>query len=121
MTDGSAVSATVSDRAPGAGPGDIPRLTLLVASRRGADQLDGVTTIHRFNTRGGVAEGSCDLAGAFLRPHEADYAFFRLRGRPGPGRRGGGSAGLGEPRGLPLGRRSVRQAAGPKARRLVRS
>lgn len=81
MADGSAVSATVADRAPGASPGDIPRLTLVVASRRGAGQLDGVTTIYRFNTRGGVAEGSCGLAGAILSvPYEADYAFFRPRG-----------------------------------------
>jgi hypothetical protein len=81
MAEGSAVTAAVADRAPGASPRDIPRLRLVVASRRGAGQLDGVTTIHRINTRGGVAEGSCDLAGAFLSvPYEADYAFYRPRG-----------------------------------------
>jgi hypothetical protein len=66
MADGSAVTATVAERSPGASPGDIPRLRLVVASRRGAGQIDGVTTIYRLNTRGGVAEGGCDLAGAFL-------------------------------------------------------
>ena len=66
MTDGSAVTAKVAGRAP--------------ASRRGAGQLAGVTTIQRINTRGGVADGTCNAGGAFLSvPYTADYAFYRKR------------------------------------------
>jgi hypothetical protein len=80
MADGSAVTAKVAGRAPGASPGDIPLLKLEVASRRGAGELARVTTIQRINTRGGVAEGACDRAGAFLSvPYAADYAFHRKR------------------------------------------
>ncbi len=81
MTDGSVVSAKVAARAPAANPHDIPLLKLDVASRRGAGQLADVTTIQRINTRGGVAEGTCDQAGAFLSvPYTADYVFYRKRG-----------------------------------------
>jgi hypothetical protein len=80
MADGSAVTAKVAGRAPGASPSDIPLLKLEVASRRGAGELASVTTIQRINTRGGVAEGACDRAGAFLSvPYAADYAFHRKR------------------------------------------
>ena len=80
MTDGSAVTAKVAGRAPAASPGDIPLLKLDVASRRGAGQLAGVTTIQRINTRGGVADGTCNAGGAFLSvPYTADYAFYRRR------------------------------------------
>lgn len=81
MTDGSAVSGKVAGRAPAASPSDIPLLKLDVAARRGAGQLSGVTTIQRLNTRGGVAEGPCNAAGAFLSvPYTADYTFYRKRG-----------------------------------------
>jgi hypothetical protein len=80
MTDGSTVSAKVSGRAPGANPRDIPLLKLDVSAQRGAGQLVGVTTIQRINTRGGVADGSCEASGAFLSvPYSADYAFYRKR------------------------------------------
>jgi hypothetical protein len=78
MADGSAVVAKVAGRAPGAGPQDIPLLKLEVVSQRGSGQLSGVTTIQRLNTKGGVAEGACGTAGAFLDvPYAADYAFYR--------------------------------------------
>ena len=81
LADGSAVTAKVAGRAPGATPKDIPLLKLDVASRRGAGQLMGVTTIQRLNTKGGVAEGPCERAGAFLNvPYSADYAFYRKKG-----------------------------------------
>jgi hypothetical protein len=36
-----------------------------------------VTTIQRINTKGGVAEGGCKEAGAFLSvPYTADYTFL---------------------------------------------
>jgi hypothetical protein len=81
MTDGSVVSAKVSGRAPAANANDIPLLKLEVASRRGAGPLADVTTIQRINTRGGVASGSCPIAGEFLSvPYTADYTFYRKRG-----------------------------------------
>lgn len=81
MSDGSAVRAKVSGRAPSANPRDIPLLRLDVAARRGEGQLADVTTIQRINTRGGVAEGNCDRSGAVLSvPYSADYAFYRKRG-----------------------------------------
>jgi Protein of unknown function (DUF3455) len=81
LADGSAVVAKVSGRAPGATPKDIPLLKLDATSHRGSGQLSGVTTIQRLNTKGGVAEGSCDSAGAFLNvPYSADYAFLKKSG-----------------------------------------
>jgi uncharacterized protein DUF3455 len=78
MTDGSAVVAKVAGRAPGATAEDIPLLKLEVVSQRGSGQLAGVTTVQRLNTSGGVAEGACSRAGAFLSvPYSADYAFLR--------------------------------------------
>jgi hypothetical protein len=81
LTDGSAVVGKVSGRAPAASAHDIPLLRLDVAQRRGAGELSGITTIQRINTRGGVAEGGCERAGAYLSvPYTADYTFFRKRG-----------------------------------------
>ena len=78
LADGSAVVGKVAARAPGAGPQDIPLLKLEVTSRRGSGQLSGITTVQRLNTKGGVAEGACERAGAFLSvPYSADYAFHR--------------------------------------------
>ncbi len=78
LADGSAVVGKVAGRAPGASAQDIPLLKLEVTSRRGTGQLSGITTVQRLNTKGGVAEGACDRAGAFLNvPYSADYAFHR--------------------------------------------
>jgi hypothetical protein len=77
FADGSAVVAKVAGRADAATRGDIPLLKLEVVSRRGSGDLAAVTTIQRINTRGGVADGACDTAGAFLSvPYSADYAFY---------------------------------------------
>jgi hypothetical protein len=81
LADGSAVVGKVAGRAPGATVQEIPLLKLDVTSQRGSGQLSGVTTIQRLNTRGGVAEGRCESAGAFLSvPYSADYTFFKKRG-----------------------------------------
>jgi hypothetical protein len=78
LADGSALTAKVAGRAPGASANDIPLLKLEVASQRGTGQLAGVAVIQRLNTRGGVAEGPCEAAGAFLSvPYSADYAFLK--------------------------------------------
>jgi Protein of unknown function (DUF3455) len=78
MSDGSAVSAKVSARAPGAGPNDIPLLKLEATAWHGTGKLNGITTIQRLNTRGGNVDAGCDVSGTFLSaPYTADYAFFR--------------------------------------------
>jgi uncharacterized protein DUF3455 len=78
LADGSAVTARLAGRAPGASARDIPLLKLEVTQQRGSGGLSGIATIQRLNTSGGVAEGPCDRAGAFLSvPYSADYAFHR--------------------------------------------
>jgi hypothetical protein len=80
LADGSAVVGKVAGRAAGSSEDDIPILKLDVTARRGAGELAGVTTIQRINTRGGVAKGECERAGAYLSvPYSADYAFHRRR------------------------------------------
>jgi hypothetical protein len=77
LIDGSAVQGKVAGRAPAASANDIPLLKLAVAARRGDGRLTDVTTIQRINTKGGVAEGHCKEAGAFLSvPYTADYTFL---------------------------------------------
>jgi hypothetical protein len=77
LADSSTIAGKVAGRASGATPKDIPLLKLEVISRRGTGQLAKVTTIQRLNTKGGVADGACPAAGAFLSvPYSADYAFF---------------------------------------------
>jgi hypothetical protein len=78
LADGSAVTGKIAGRAAGATPKDIPLLKLEAASHHGSGQLTDVTTIQRLNTKGGVVEGSCDSAGAFLSvPYSADYTFLK--------------------------------------------
>ena len=78
FADGSAVAAKVAASAPGASQSDIPLLKLAVVSQKGSGLLAGITSIQRLNTKGGVAKGPCDAAGAFLSvPYSADYAFYK--------------------------------------------
>jgi hypothetical protein len=78
LADGSGVTAKAAGRAPGASAEDIPLLKLEVTAQRGAGLLAGVATIQRINTKGGVAEGACETAGAYKSaPYSADYAFFK--------------------------------------------
>jgi hypothetical protein len=75
--DGSAVTAKVAARAPGATPNDIPWLRLEVTTQRGNGMFYGVTTVQRINTRGGVASGPCDGAGTYQSvAYFADYVFL---------------------------------------------
>ena len=81
LADGSAVSAKVAGRAPGATARDIPLLKLEVTSQRGKGQLTGTTSIQRINTRGGTAEGACETSGTFQSvPYSADYTFLTKGG-----------------------------------------
>jgi Protein of unknown function (DUF3455) len=76
--DGSGVKAKLAASVPGATPNDIPLLKLDVTDRRGNGILSDVTTIQRINTKGGVAQGSCESEGAYrIVPYSADYVLLR--------------------------------------------
>ena len=76
--DGSVVTAKAVANAPGQSAGDIPWLKLEVTGHRGSGTLNGITTVQRINTRGGVHAGACDRAGAlYSAPYAADYVFLR--------------------------------------------
>ena len=78
LADGSALAGKVAASAPGASQSDIPLLKLAVVSQTGSGMLAGINSIQRLNTKGGVAKGPCDAAGAFLSvPYSADYAFYK--------------------------------------------
>jgi hypothetical protein len=78
LLDGSSITAKAVANAPGATENDIPWLKLQVTAHKGAGQLDGVTTVLRINTKGGVLKGVCDRekAGEGM-PYAADYVFLR--------------------------------------------
>jgi hypothetical protein len=76
--DGSGVKGKIVASAPGATETDIPWLKLDVVEHRGRGVLSDVTAVQRINTRGGVASGSCEIAGSLLIvPYSADYVFVR--------------------------------------------
>jgi hypothetical protein len=78
LDDGGPVIGRETGRAPGTTPKDIPWLKLEATSQPETGRLTGTTTIQRLNTKGGVAEGSCDPIGALLSvPYSADYAFLK--------------------------------------------
>jgi Protein of unknown function (DUF3455) len=78
MADGSTVQGKVAGRAPGTTTADIPWLKLDVSARKGQGQFDGVTTIQRINTKGGVLEGACDKAGTTRSvAYSTDYVFLK--------------------------------------------
>jgi Protein of unknown function (DUF3455) len=78
LLDGSAITAKAAANAPGATENDIPWLKLDVNSHKGSGQLDGVTTVQRINTKGGVLKGACDREKASEgMPYEADYVFLK--------------------------------------------
>jgi hypothetical protein len=76
--DGSAVKGRVAASLPGATSNDIPWLKIEIVDHRNSGMLANVTAIRQINTRGGLAQGSCDRAGDFLSiPYSADYVFLR--------------------------------------------
>jgi Protein of unknown function (DUF3455) len=76
--DGSAVKGKVAASAPGATSNDIPWLKIEIVDHRNSGILSNVTAIQRINTKGGLAQGSCERAGDFLSvPYSADYVFLR--------------------------------------------
>ena len=76
--DGSGVKGKVIASTPGATSNDIPWLKLEVVDHRNSGILSDVTVVQRINTRGGLAQGSCERTGDFLSvPYSADYVFLR--------------------------------------------
>ena len=79
--DGSGVKGKVIASAPGATSNDIPWLELEVVDHRGNGILSAATAVQRINTKGGVAQGSCERAGDYRSvPYSADYVFLRKSG-----------------------------------------
>jgi hypothetical protein len=78
LDDGSAVTGKVVERVSGTTVNDIPLLKLEAKPQRDRGMLASVSTIQRLNTKGGMAQGACERAGALLSvPYSADYAFYR--------------------------------------------
>jgi hypothetical protein len=76
--DGSGVRAEVSASAPAATPSDIPHLQLEAVEHRGTGILANVTAVRRINTKGGMLQGPCEIAGGYRSvPYSADYVFLR--------------------------------------------
>jgi Protein of unknown function (DUF3455) len=76
--DGSAVKGKVTASAPGATSNDIPWLKIEIVDHRNSGILSDTTAIRRINTKGGLAQGSCERAGDFLSvPYSADYVLLR--------------------------------------------
>jgi hypothetical protein len=78
--DGSGVKGRVVASTPGATTSDIPWLEIEVVDRRNQGLLFEAATVLRINTKGGLAQGSCEGAGRYLSiPYAADYLFLRNR------------------------------------------
>jgi hypothetical protein len=76
--DGSGVKGRVVTSAPAATSNDIAWLEIEVVDHRNKGILSDATTVLRINTRGGLAQGSCETAGHYLSvPYAADYVFLR--------------------------------------------
>jgi hypothetical protein len=76
--DGSGVKGKEIRSAPGATSNDILWLEIEIIDHRNHGILSNATAIRRINTRGGLAQGSCERAGDYLSiPYSADYVFLR--------------------------------------------
>jgi hypothetical protein len=76
--DGSGVKGKVASTAHGATANDIAWLRLDIIEHRGSGVLSEAATVERINTKGGMAQGPCEPAGAYLSvPYSADYVFLR--------------------------------------------
>jgi hypothetical protein len=74
----SQLKGKVTATSPASNSQDIPWLKLGVAEATDDGELDGVTTIQRINTIGGVLDGECAKSGDFrAQAYEADYLFLK--------------------------------------------
>ena len=70
--------ADESTSAPAPSGNDIPWLKLKVTTAAEEGPLQGVTTVQRINTVGGVLEGTCDKTGELrAASYAADYVFLK--------------------------------------------
>ncbi|MBV9826236.1 MAG: DUF3455 domain-containing protein [Alphaproteobacteria bacterium] len=74
----SEVKGKLNATSPAPNPKDIPWLKLSIDDPTDDGELEGVTTVQRINTSGGVAAGTCDKPGDFhAEPYAADYLFLK--------------------------------------------
>ena len=78
VADGSGVKGKSVKSSPAPDASDIPWLELEVVDHRNKGILSEAVTVLRINTKGGLAQGSCDSEGKYLSiPYAADYVFLR--------------------------------------------
>jgi hypothetical protein len=81
--DGSQITARLAAKADAPQAGTIPWLLLTVTGQTGSGALNGVTTIQRINTAGGLApaEGcsAANIEAEFKSSYTADYYFYARR------------------------------------------
>jgi hypothetical protein len=72
------VKGKVIASVPAATTNDIPWLEIEVVDHRNNGILSDAITVLRINTKGGLAQGSCESPGKYLSvPYAADYVFLR--------------------------------------------
>jgi hypothetical protein len=78
LVDGGAVKGRVVTSTPAPAANDIPWLELELVDHRNKGLLADAVSVLRINTKGGLAEGSCESEGKYLSiPYSADYLFLR--------------------------------------------
>jgi uncharacterized protein DUF3455 len=78
LVDGGEVKGKVITSRPAPSANDIPWLELKVVDHRNRGILSDAVTVLRVNTKGGLAQGSCESEGKYLSiPYAADYLFLR--------------------------------------------
>jgi Protein of unknown function (DUF3455) len=78
LVDGGGVKGRVVASTPAPTANDIPWLELEVVDHRNKGILSDAVTVLRINTKGGLAQGSCESDGKYLSiPYAADYLFLR--------------------------------------------
>lgn len=78
LVDGGGVKGRVVTSTPAPTENDIPWLELEVVDHRNKGILSDAVSVLRINTKGGLAQGSCESDGKYLSiPYAADYLFLR--------------------------------------------
>jgi Protein of unknown function (DUF3455) len=78
LVDGGGVRGRVVTSIPAPAGNDIPWLELEVVDHHNKGILSDAVTVLRINTKGGLAQGSCESDGKYLSiPYAADYLFLR--------------------------------------------
>ena len=78
LVDGGGVRGRLVTSTPTPAANDIPWLELEVVDRHNRGVLSEAVTVLRINTKGGLAQGSCEAEGKYISiPYAADYLFLR--------------------------------------------